>query len=129
MTGAELVYEFQPLTPAGTAQNAPNTVAMTIPSLEVQFIEWKVPPGPQGNLGWQLWYSGALVIPQNGTWVVTDNESGKWEIDELPTTGAWQFKGYNTGTYDHTVYLRFLLLPLQSLQQLGGDYTVQTIYG
>ena len=113
-TASLLVYEFQPLPPASTAESAPNFVAMTLPALEVDIIEWMVPCGPQGNLGWQLWYSGAIVIPQNGTWIITDNEFGRWEIDELPETGNWTFVGYNTGTYDHTTYLRFLCSPLGS---------------
>ena len=87
-SGSELIYEFQPTTPAGTPLATPNVVAMQMPDLEVQYIEWIVPPGPSGNLGWQLLYSGSLVVPQNGTWVITDNETGRWELDELPTGGA-----------------------------------------
>ena len=128
-TGSELVFEFQPLTPAGTLEAAPVKIDMPLPSYEVQFIEWKVPPGPNGHLGWQIWYSNSLVIPQNGTWIVTSDESGKWEIDELPINGDWQFYGYNTGTYDHTTYLRFLLNPLYGNIDLTTDMTVQTING
>lgn len=111
-TASLTIYEFQPLTPAGTPEDVPISIDMTFPALEVDIIEWMVPKGPQGNLGWQLWYANSLVIPQNGTWVVTDGEFGHWEIDELPQTGTWQFMGYNTGSYDHTVYLRFLVSPL-----------------
>jgi hypothetical protein len=122
-SGSELIYEFQPTTPAGTPLATPNVVAMQMPDLEVQYIEWIVPPGPSGNLGWQLLYSGSLVVPQNGTWVITDNETGRWELDELPTGGAWSFQGYNTDLHnDHTVYLRFLLDPLAqplTLEDLG----------
>jgi hypothetical protein len=111
-TSAELVYEYQPTTPAGTAEASPYVVAIPLPGYEVQFIEWKVPPGPQGNLGWRLLYSKALVIPQNGTWIITDNEAGRWELDKLPVSGDWYFQSYNTGSYPHTVYIRFLLNPL-----------------
>ena len=109
-----LVYEFQPLTPAGTAENAPNFVAMVFPNLEVDIIEWMVPAGPQGNLGWQIQADGVTIIPQNGTWVITDDERGSWEVDELPVNGNWGLLGYNTGTYDHTVYIRFLVSPLST---------------
>jgi hypothetical protein len=111
-----LVYEFQPTTPANTASSSPYTADMIFPPLEVDIIEWMVPTGPQGNLGWQLMYNNALVIPQNGTWIITDGEFGRWEIDELPTAGSWGFQGYNSDTVnDHTVYLRFLVSPIAQI--------------
>jgi hypothetical protein len=123
-TGSELVYQFEPTVPNSTAQSSPYSTTLTIPQYEVQLIRWRVPPGPQGNLGWQLLYSGSLVFPQNGLWIVADNEFATWELDELPTGGSWEFQGYNTGTYDHTVYLTFLCNPLTqeeatTLEDLG----------
>lgn len=123
-TGAQLVFEFAPLTPLGTPEATPVSQALTLPNYEVQLIRWRVPPGPQGNLGWQLLYSNAIVLPQNGGWIVADNEYATWEIDELPTAGDWYFNAYNTGSYDHTVYLTFLVNPLTAsetttLEDLG----------
>jgi hypothetical protein len=123
-TGSELVYQFEPTVPNGTAQSSPYSTTLTIPQYEVQLIRWRVPPGPQGNLGWQLLYSGSIIFPQNGLWIVADNEFATWELDELPTGGSWEFQGYNTGTYDHTVYLTFLCNPLTqeeatTLEDLG----------
>ena len=123
-TGSELVYQFEPTVPNGTAKSSPYSTTLTIPQYEVQLIRWRVPPGPQGNLGWQLLYSGSIVFPQNGLWIVADNEYATWELDELPTGGSWEFQGYNTGTYDHTVYLTFLCNPLTqeeatTLEDLG----------
>jgi hypothetical protein len=123
-TGSELVYQFEPTVPNSTAQSSPYSTTLTIPQYEVQLIRWRVPPGPQGNLGWQLLYSGSLVFPQNGLWIIADNEYATWELDELPTGGSWEFQGYNTGTYDHTVYLTFLCNPLTqeeatTLEDLG----------
>ena len=123
-TGSELVYQFEPTVPNSTAQSSPYSTTLTIPQYEVQLIRWRVPPGPQGNLGWQLLYSGSLVFPQNGLWIIADNEYATWELDELPTGGSWELQGYNTGTYDHTVYLTFLCNPLTqeeatTLEDLG----------
>lgn len=95
-TGSELVYQFEPTVPNSTAQSSPYSTTLTIPQYEVQLIRWRVPPGPQGNLGWQLLYSGSLVFPQNGLWIIADNEYATWELDELPTGGSWEFQGYNT---------------------------------
>ena len=128
-TGSQLVYQFEPTTPAGTTQAVPFAADLTLPAYEVQLIRWRVPPGPQGNLGWQLWYAGALVLPQNGLWIVADNESDKMELDELPTAGAWQFLGYNIGDYDHTVYLTFYCNPLTPDSGSQPVWTVETIYG
>ena len=123
-TGSELVYQFEPTVPNSTAQSSPYSTTLTIPQYEVQLLRWRVPPGPQGNLGWQLLYSGSLVFHQNGLWIIADNEYATWELDELPTGGSWEFQGYNTGTYDHTVYLTFLCNPLTqeeatTLEDLG----------
>lgn len=123
-TGSQLVLQFEPTVPNGTAQATPYSAPLTTPQYEVQLIRWRVPPGPQGNLGWQLLYSGSLVFPQNGLWIIADNEYATWELDELPTGGSWEFQGYNTGTYDHTVYLTFLCNPLTqeeatTLEDLG----------
>jgi hypothetical protein len=123
-TGSQLVLQFEPTVPSGTAQATPYSAPLTTPQYEVQLIRWRVPPGPQGNMGWQLLYSGSIVFPQNGLWIIADNEYATWELDELPTGGSWQFQGYNTGSYDHTVYLTFLMNPLTqaettTLEDLG----------
>jgi len=110
---AEIIYAFSPTTPAGTAEATPYSTNLTMPALEVVTIEWKVPPGPCGHLGWALGLAGEVVIPQGaGTWIVTDDESGSWTLDEQPNSGSWYFEAYNTGIYNHTVYFRFLLNPL-----------------
>jgi len=122
-TGSELVYQFAPTTPAGTPSTSPYTTPLTIPQYEVQLVQWVVPPGPSGNLGWQLLYSGSIVVPQNGGWIITDNERNTWELDELPTGGSWSFAGYNTDLVNsHTVYIRFLCNRLAepfTLEDLG----------
>lgn len=128
-TGAQLVYQFDPTVPNTTAESSPYTADITLPAYEVQLIRWRVPPGPQGNLGWQLWYSGAIVLPQNGLWIIADGEWDKMELDELPTAGDWQFYGYNTGTYDHTVYLTFYCNPLGNTLSLPDQYTVVSANG
>jgi len=128
-TGSQLVFEFTPTTPLNTPMATPFVADLTLPNYEVQLLRWRVPPGPQGNLGWQLWYSGAVILPQNGTWIVADNEYATWELDELPTAGDWQFYGYNIGSYDHTVYLTFLVNPLSPASLTAAAMTVKTVTG
>jgi hypothetical protein len=106
--------------PAGTALSSPATVSLPVGTNVVDKIRWRVPPGPRGNLGWYLSMGGVQVLPDDkGGWVIADDEYDEWELDNLPDSGAWQLTGYNTGSYDHTVYLYFHTTPIQ-LAYTGG---------
>lgn len=61
-------------------------------------------------MGWQLTSAGAPVIPiQRNTYIVTDNQADTWTTEGYLDSGNWAVTGYNTGNYDHTVYLTFAL--------------------
>lgn len=106
---------------AGTPKATPLTVSLSFNQANVNKIRWRVPPGPRGNLGWFLSMGGVQVLPDvAGEFVVADDEYDDWEIENLPDSGAWQLTGYNTGSYDHTVYLYFFITPIQ-LAGLGGS--------
>ena len=116
LSTGELVYSFAPVTPANTAESAPVTQLLTFPALEVVTLNWQVPPGPRGVLGWQLGdSSGDVIVPTHGGWLVTDGRIEDWALHDAIETGSWSFTAYNTSTlYDHTVYLQFLCQPLAS---------------
>lgn len=96
--------------PAGTAKTAPVTVDVSFPPRTVLSVSWRVPPGPSGLMGWALTSAGAPVIPiQPGTYIVTDDQAGLWPLAGFLDSGNWQVTAYNTGLYDHTVYLTFEL--------------------
>src|SRR5260370_19088968 len=60
-------------------------------------------------MGWRITMGGAQVIPrQLGGWMVHDGQSGRWALDALPDSGAWQVTAYNTGLQPHTVYVTYL---------------------
>jgi hypothetical protein len=104
------VRQFAAVIPAGTPSTAPVTADISFPERIVRQVSWRVPPGPSGLMGWRLSMGGVQVAPLPlGSWVVADHAAGSWPLDGLPDSGAWQVTGYNTGTYDHTVYLEFLL--------------------
>src|ERR1700729_3339055 len=111
--------------PAGTT--FPNAAVIQLPvgTNLVNKIRWRVPPGPRGHLSWFLAMGGVQVLPQvGGGPIIADDEEDDWEIDGLPDSGAWQLIGFNTGTYDHTVYLGFFVTPVQSTGNPGsGDIT------
>lgn len=125
-----LVYNFSPTIPADTAEDDPYTTTLTIPPLEVVALYWQQPAGANGWVGWQITdSSGAVIVPTNGGWFVASDAEDTWPLYDAITSGAWGFAGWNTGTYDHTTYLRFLCQPLGSSQSLPDQYTVVSANG
>ena len=107
---AEEIREFAVTVPAGTAITAPLVADISFPVREVVRIDWRIPPGPSGKMGWRLTSAGAPVIPiQPNTYIVTDNQAGEWPLAGYLDSGNWQLTAYNTGVFPHTVYLTFLL--------------------
>lgn len=107
---AQEIREFVVTVPAGTAKAAPAVTNISFPGRVVDAISWRVPPGPSGLMGWQLTSAGTPVIPiQQNTFMVTDNQSDTWYLEDYLDSGNWQVSAYNTGIYPHSVYLTFLL--------------------
>jgi hypothetical protein len=116
------VRSFAVTIPAGTAANDPYTQEIWFPAREVLGVHWKVPPGPSGLMGWRLTMSGGTaVLPTGGGWIITDNDSDTWNLQGQPDSGYWEVTGYNTGIYNHTVYLDFLL------DIVGGQQTTPAL--
>ncbi len=101
---------FDCLIPAGTAKTAPVAVSLAMPPRIVDRIEVRVPPGSNGAVGFALGSGAQPVLPYNpGAFVVVDDDHFDWPVTGQISSGAWQLIGYNTGQYDHTVYVRFWL--------------------
>lgn len=115
------VHIFQVTIPTGTAKASPQKTALTLPRRTVNEIEIVIPDGPRGEVGFALGSSGVKVFPaETGTYIVTNDEKIKWELSELWDSGGWEAYGYNTGTYAHTIEVRFLTSPTQSDQVQGA---------
>lgn len=99
------IQHFTVTIPAGTPITAPVTTAITLPVRIVRQVDWRVPAGPLGLMGWRLTMGKVKVLPQGDDWVIANGESGSWHVDDLPDSGAWQVTGYNTGTHPHSVYV------------------------
>lgn len=99
------IQHFTVTIPASTPIAAPVTVAITIPVRIVTQVDWRVPNGPLGLMGWRLAMGGVKVLPLGDDWVVANGESGTWHLTDQPDSGAWQVIGYNTGTHPHKVYV------------------------
>ena len=112
MPAATQIFSFAVLIPAGTDITAPITVDCSFNPASVISVRWRVPPGPSGFMGWQLTSDGAPVIPgQLNTYIVADDESAQWDIRGYQDSGSWQVTGYNSDSFDHSVYLDFLTVP------------------
>lgn len=106
------LFAWDVTTPAGTPADAPQVTDLSIPVGQLDSVQIKVPPGPQGQLGFALALAGQPIVPRNaGEWIITDDEEIDWALSGLPDSGAWQVITYNTGNYDHTLYIRFLATP------------------
>lgn len=122
------VYEADLTIPAGTQPNAPVTSTVPLPLGTIVKVTLVVPPGPAGNTGWALLLSGTRIIPYAGaSWIVADDYSDTWELDQDVNPGQVQVAGYNTDVFQHTVYLRILFSSSQpgvpvaaSLASSGG---------
>lgn len=136
---AREIRRYTATIPAGTAITAPVTVSVAFPVRVVRSVDWSIPPGAQGVMGWQLAMGGVQVVPYGSdTWVIDNGTSGTFSLDGYPDSGAWQVIGYNTGAYQHSVFLVFhldlptrpapapqqipgrLLAPVPDLSQLGA---------
>lgn len=112
---ASEIYAFNISVPAGTPISAPQITALSLPPRTVQAVEWLIPPGPRGLLGFALGSSGQPTIPYGlGSWIIGDDVDDHWDLTDQIESGAWQVWAYNTGDFRHTVYLRFLLAPLSA---------------
>lgn len=108
--------------PAGTPLAAPVTIDVSFPQAVTDKVEWHVPRGASGLMGWRLTSGGGQVIPKNqGAWVIADNETGVWELAQLHDSGAWQVTGYNTGAFPHSVHVRFHTRPVPAQDPLLGS--------
>lgn len=106
---ASEIHEFAFQIPAGTAIATPATMALAMPQRVVQQINIKVPPGPRGNVGFQVGSTGVQVIPAiPGQWKVTDNQEIEWPLENYINSGSWEAFGYNLGQFPHTIYFTFL---------------------
>lgn len=96
--------------PAGTPKSAPLTFDMSFPTRQVDRVDVTIPPGNNGLAGVQIANAGVPVIPYNpGGFLVGNGQTIPIPLTGAITSGSWQLIGYNTGQYDHTVYVTFYL--------------------
>lgn len=104
------VQSFAVTIPAGTLSTAPQVTNLPMAPREVTRVRVRIPPGPAGAVGFALGAAGERVIPYGAAqWIVADDEVIDLPLERQITSGAWQLQGYNTGVFDHTLQVTFLL--------------------
>ena len=113
MQVATEVHAFQVTIPAGTSVGAPYVETLTLDYRTIVTVDLMVPSGPGGVMGFAVWHSGTQVLPiEPGVWFVWDGLDQSWDMTDLPDSQGWQVAGYNSGDYDHTVYVRLHTVPV-----------------
>lgn len=107
---ADEVHLFTVTVPASTAKAVPLTFNLTMPlGRVVERVEIEIPPGPRGEVGWQIAQGGNQLYPyQVGAFVISDGREVDWDVVGGVDSGAWQVIIYNTGSFPHTLQFRFL---------------------
>lgn len=115
---AREIQHFTATIPAGTPLSAPAVISIAMNPRTVLQIDWRVPSGPVGVMGFQIAMGGVKIFPSGGdSYVVANRETGSWTVTDAADSGAWQVIGYNTGTNPHSVYLAFHVnLPSRAAQ-------------
>lgn len=108
---SDLVQQFACTVPAGTAVATPQTFQCQLGIAILNRIRWRMPPGPNGQVGFYIASSLQQVIPfRSGNvpnWIKANNEWDVIELDDMPTSGDWQVVAYNLGANAHTIYVSF----------------------
>lgn len=104
------VQRFPVIIPALTTLAKALTFNLPMPPRIVREIEIVIPPGPRGEVGFQVAQAGRQIFPITpGQFIVSDNETIRWPVEDANTSGAWQVIAYNTGNFNHTLEFRFLV--------------------
>ena len=107
---ASRVELFTVTVPAGTAIATPLSTSIPFDIGEVEAVEFLIPPGPNGLMGFQLRHSSAGVFPrEDDRWIVANGETIRWPVVNAPTGKAWSVRAYNIGIHNHKIYVRLLI--------------------
>lgn len=105
-----LVKIFPALIPAGTSKSAPITVLTQFEPNTVKRIEWTFPHGCNGQVGIQIGARSVPVLPGDASqFYVTSGDTHGIDLEGMHETGDWSIIGYNTGKFDHTIQVHFLV--------------------
>lgn len=105
---ADRLEWFAVTIPAGTAIASPVVVPCVFNTGDVTKINVKVPPGPQGNVGFFIGAGGSQYVPRTpGSFIMPDNDYFQWDMQNAISSGSWSVTAYNTDIFPHTIQVSF----------------------
>lgn len=116
---AQQAIPFNVTVAPGSTAAVPVTTAITLGDLWVYSVDFVVPPGPGGAMGFNLSYGGGPILPwspisqsgANTDFFIVDNWTENVVVD-AEIGASLTFVAYNTGFWPHTVYMRFNATPI-----------------
>ena len=82
------------LIPAGTPIATPVSLLLFTTRGTVAELEFLVPPGSSGLVGFSIWHSSEQIIPKvRGTWIIADGEVIRWPLDGYSDQPNWSIVG------------------------------------
>lgn len=103
---ASWIETFAPSFAAGTDTTVPVRFSRDV---RVDRLEMRFPPGSNGKLAVQILAAQQQLLPPvSGEFITASDEYLVWPLDGLLDTVQWSIRGVNSGTFAHTVFLRFL---------------------
>lgn len=122
------ILPFAVIIPAGTPATAPATIDLDLDNWQVEALDLEVPPGPAGLMGFQVFNNGVAWVPYGSDeWLVWDDVKERYQLTDQPNASGWAVVGYNIGTYDHAVILRFHVNPVTNSQTVPVVPTVTIV--
>jgi hypothetical protein len=111
MTSPPRVYEITFTVPAGTAIATPVGTPWVTEDNTIVDIELEVPPGHNGLTGIRVMKGDTQLIPWGqDTWIIANDYNRVFPVGAYLPTGDVTLEGYNTGSYDHSFYLRMTVV-------------------
>lgn len=112
MAAVERIPQFDLTVPAGTPVVNPAKFSTVVdPGFNLEWVEFEVPPGARGQVGFYLASSGVQVFPHRvgvtPRWVRMDGVMPRYDVDYKITSGDWSIVAYNTGLNPHLIVVRF----------------------
>lgn len=116
-----VTQRYQPVNlviPALTLPSAPFTQTLDLGDCLLRRIDLRIPPGPSGLAGVYITQTGTQIWPWGviGTYLIGDDEQFSTPIGTEIDQGI-EFVAFNTDTFDHTFYFKFLYTPISLVAQ------------
>lgn len=118
MDAVDQIQSFPCVLPPGTTPSAPTVVPMQLGIWSPAWIEFDVPSGLAGAVGFYVAASGQQYIPfrvgNTPTWLGLNSVSKHYDLHNQPTSGDWSLVGYNQGNFQHIITVTWGLVLIQA---------------